>query len=364
MLRAFATRPLPSFHMAMANLSGIHMSTATTGWAISNNFQFLYHTSSGGQNWSKVLSLASTRQMPYAFGFPTANSADIIVFNSDQDTVSIDQTQDQGKRWKTTTLPLHPATLSGGALLASTSRQFLGLGVSSGHSQTVELFDYINGLAAWHQIPYTPGFYNLDALSSGPHGSLWAVAQPSPGQKFSVFQSHDGGKHWIAVNLPPLPVKTSALMPLEPKFFGNGGLLPVMVTVSSTPPAFSDAQVWLYRTQDGGKHWFPWTHYQSMLGNLQAVSLNHVWAVGTTVPLSIGNQPAKTGFSLITLYHGHWTSLPLPSQASQKDQLVQMDFADTRTGWMIVDNRHGNAQLWVTHNGGRTWHALYPRIDS
>lgn len=270
MLRAFATRPHPSFHMAMANLSGIHMNTATTGWAISNNFQFLYHTSSGGQNWSKVLSLASTRQMPYAFGFPTENSADIIVFNSDQDTVSIDQTQDQGKRWKTTTLPLHPATLSGGALLASTSRQFLGLGVSSGHSQTVELFDYINGLAAWHQIPYTPGFYNLDALSSGPHGSLWAVAQPSPGQKFSVFQSHDGGKHWIAVNLPPLPVKTSALMPLEPKFFGNGGLLPVMVTVSSTPPAFSDAQVWLYRTQDGGKHWFPWTHYQSMLANLQA----------------------------------------------------------------------------------------------
>ncbi len=365
-LRAIPSSP-PASSLALTNLSEIHMNTVSTGWAIGNNFKSLYHTTSGGQYWSKVLALASVGQMPYAMGFPTANNAQVIVLNTPGDTVSIEQTRDQGKRWKTTTLPIHPAGLSGGTLMASNGRQYLGIGVLIGHSQTVALFYHINGNASWHQVQYTPDLYNLDALSSGPHGSLWMVAQRSPGHEFAVFQSHDSGKHWLPVHLPPLPVKSTAFMPLEPKFFGNDGILPVMVNVSGTPPAFPNAQVWIYRTQDGGKRWTPWTHYRSMLGNLQAVSLNHMWAVVTMVPLLMGNQQTKAGFSLITLHHNHWVSLPLPSEitdTNQQDQLLQIDFADVNTGWMIVDNGNGNGQLWVTHDGGKRWYQLHPRIDS
>ncbi|PSR29571.1 MAG: hypothetical protein C7B46_18570 [Sulfobacillus benefaciens] len=358
---------LSASYLAQASLTQIHMNTVTTGWAIGNNFTSIYHTTSGGQYWSKVYTLASAGQIPYAIAFPSAHNAEVIMFNTEGNTVSIGQTQDQGKQWQTTTLPLHPTGLSGGSLVVASGRQYLGIGVTFGQSRTVDLFDHRNGSRSWNLVQYAPDLYNLASLSLGPQGSLWMIAQPVAGKPFAVFQSHNGGKNWIAVHLPPLPVKTSALMPLEPKFFGNSGILPVMVNVPNIPSAFSNAQVWLYRTQDGGQHWSPWTHYQSMLGNLQAISLNHIRASVTTGPLLLNNQKTKAGFSLITFHHGHWVSLPLPSGTThrqQQDQLLQIDFADAYTGWMLLDNGRGNAQLWITHDGGRKWHELHPKIES
>ena len=361
------SRQLSVSYLVPANLSEIRMNTVTTGWAIGHNSQSIYHTTSGGQYWSKVLALPSNNPPPYAMAFPTGNDAELVEYNVEGQTVSVYQTSDQGKRWHTTLLPIRPTALNGATIITTVGRQYVGLDISRAQSLTVALFYRSNRSTSWHPLNFEPSLANVAALSPGPQGSLWMVAQASSGKDFSLLESRDAGQRWLPVNLPPLPVKNSLSLPLPPEFFGNIGILPVVLSIAHVPPVFPSSQVWIYRTQDGGKHWFPWTHYQSMLGDIEAVSPNHIWATATSAPGSLGTQPAADPFSILTLRHGHWTSLPLPSgitHSRPSDQLLEVDFVDADTGWMIVNKNNGDARLWVTHNGGKSWHALHPALDN
>jgi len=332
-------------------LSWIHMSTVSTGWALSG--KGVLRSTDGGREWTKLRGLPLSARYPHAV--MTAHGPNeawvVALVKENVDAIytkaRVFSTTDAGRHW----FRSRALRGYGESLDFEDSRRgwlFAGLGVATG-SVGHNLYRTSDGGRNWKLIEYnhidrgSKGSLNpcngLEGTSFSTYQEGWSTGMCGPGpQLLMMYRSVDGGVHWHAQPLPwPRRYHVNFWNVALPAFTGSDGVLPVSL---ATPAAFV-----LYLTHDGGDRWFPTTpiKQRSAVEYPDAFLLDpqDVWAVvDGTLYLSV-----DTG--------SHWRPL------SHHFNGGELDFITAQEGFALnVPGPTLTIQLFRTDDGGRSWRSV------
>jgi len=169
-----------------------------------------------------------------------------------------------------------------------------------------------------------------------------------PGNTFKVIlRTVDGGQTWKNVTPPQLTNKQST-------FAGGTSLNANDVLVVTRPSTSHGAYV--FRTTNGGKNWSS----TKLLRGYETAWLNFI---NSQQGWLLGVRGAATGMEPSDLYYTTnggrtWTRI----NTTEKNLPIAnwktgVSFENAQTGWITVDNKvsPGAVDLYVSHDGGRTW---------
>ncbi len=227
------------------------------------------------------------------------------------------RTVDGGNHWRDVTPP-------GRALVSGSAAQFLTaslawIAIPQAGATTTELFHTSDGGQSWQQSTVQAGFVRQMTFIDAQHG--WMLVGKAnaegPAEIVSVLRTTDSGKTWLNV-ATALPSDAT-----PPGHLPYGGQKTGMRFVNAstgwvTGTVFANSLAWLYVTHDGGSTW-----------NQQTLALPP-----NVPPSQLVIQP--------------------PTFFSATDGLLPVRFADSLT------NKDIAAVIYVTHDGGMTWHTTTP----
>ncbi len=179
----------------------------------------------------------------------------------------------------------------------------------------------------------------------------WAVSANSP---YHVYRTHSGPEHWSDVTPPllasdPQTILTSSYFPDATR-----GYLGVL----------QNANVFLLSTQDGGKTWqttpfaIPILTDPVTITQITYVDTQHGWLSFKRANFQPGdydillmstNDGGKTWQTLFDTTQNP-SVLPLPYGNSS-----HFLFTTPQNGWVTGIQLNGDAYLYATHDGGKTW---------
>lgn len=227
------------------------------------------------------------------------------------------RTADGGNHWR-------DVTPAGHALVSGSAAQFLTaslawVAIPQAGAPTTELFHTGDGGQSWQQSTVQARFVRQLTFIDAQRGWMLVGTANAAGaaEIVSVIRTTDGGKTWLNL-ATALPSDAT-----PPGHLPYGGQKTGMRFVNAstgwvTGTVFANGLAWLYVTHDGGSTW-----------NQQ------------TLPLPTNVPPAQ-----------FWTQPPTFFSAT--DGLLPVRFADALT------NKDIAAVIYVTHDGGMTWHTTTP----
>jgi photosystem II stability/assembly factor-like uncharacterized protein len=353
--------PLPPDLPAVASpdLARIDFQDENYGWGIAvNEAGSILRTIDGGMTW-----LDATPPEAGPIGHSTildvlnSDTAWVLIPGEDFFSGTLHRTRDGGVTWNS-----NPAPFGGGFLQfldASTGRMLADRGAGAG-SEAVEIFQTSDGGASWvsvfHNDPTRPDASESLPLAGIKNGMTFRDADTGwvPGSipvdgEIYLYKTLDGGISWLQQELP-LPPGYAAYQytPQAPVFFGDYGLLPLMIHLPER------TNFTIYSTQDGGLTWSgdPLGAGQVIQPGVPAFAdALHAWSWDGGSNLYMSNDGART-----------WQAIPVPLDLNGR--LAQLEFVPSAaggfTGWALtqVDDA-GHSQLYRTRDGS-TWTALIP----
>lgn len=164
------------------------------------------------------------------------------------------------------------------------------------------------------------------------------------------YRTDDGGRTWHR-QLLPVP-QQCACETTAPTFFGPSvGVLSVYGFAGTGPGRPFLRVLW---TQDGGTDWVGSSPRIGRVSRVVVVDAKTVWVAGQAP----GNLRAPFNRQYHTEDAGaHWAVTRLPFDA----QNYQLDPLDNQTIFAI-DTVLGTRSIVVTHDGGRRWQTIEPRL--
>jgi photosystem II stability/assembly factor-like uncharacterized protein len=367
-----------------AQLIGIHMFTATTGWAEGTDGTVL-RTTDGGIHWKDV----TPQQMPHTTlwsgrnQFLNAASAWIAVtINKDNSlyyrpstTSLVFHTTDGGQTWQEVTLNTQGfqvgeitfANLQDGWLLTKLEQ---GIHVVTGPETTSppDLFRTTNGGKTWVQVLSSSSsqaqiFSNVVITGFSFGNQTTGLLTGMIGNTPQLYRTHDGGLTW---QLQILSTPRSSSIPIP-----SGIGIPYFFTSTDAVLSLTynqDSDFTTYTSHDGGATWS-----NTSFLHLASDPAKHIYGFAEP-PLFINMQygwvegfDGQHGILYATVDGGqHWTKVtPMPGTITVN---VLPNFTTPTIGWEFdyaFDTHTGNQNtvLYETTDGGHIWkqvHAIFP----
>ncbi len=352
----------PPTEVEMPPLASLHMVDEQNGWA--KGLGPLLHTTDGGRTWTDVTP-------------PGAGSGDYAIVDGNRawvasvgelgsESITFYRTTDGGKSWETGVFTQTFSTSVMGLYLEAADLNSAWLTAVAPQSMTppvAALLRTDDGGAQWSQVAGTSDALPYSGeVRFGDATTGWLSGAGDDSLLGSLSVTHDGGKSWQAVELPPSGHEDGRLNIGLPTFYGAGkqdGLLPAQYrprSATATGPALI-----AYATHDGGETWQATTPVPGGSA-FDFVNANEgwVWAAGP------GNAAGGT------LYHTQdgartWEALAgtpgLEAFLIQGGEVLQLDFVSEETGWAILRGLDGRTtQLVRTWDGGRSWESVSGRL--
>lgn len=352
--------PLPAGLPAVAapTLIFVDFQDAQNGWGLtSTGSGSIVRSEDSGTTWLNVTP-PGLMEVGYAtrLSILDINTVWALIPNADFVTGTLYHTIDGGATWTSNPVPFGGADMQ--FLDPSVGRAMADRGAGAG-SNAVELYQTADGGLTWvsvfHNDPTLEGSSDSLPLSGIKNGMTFADAstgwvagtRPVDGEIY-FFVTHDGGASWAMQPIAlPAGYETNQYMPQAPIFFGQDGLLPVIIYFPS-----GNLEEVVFVTHDGGATW---------AGDPKSASQV------VTGPGSISFANALDGF----IWNGggnfyfttdgaqNWGGIAATLDLSQS--LARIDFVNAFTGWALTgQDDTGVSRLYITKDGGVTWTQLTP----
>lgn len=357
-------------------IADMKMMSPGVGWILLNGR--LYRTADDGRNWRDITPrIPSTIPMGEEQVFFLDSSRAWVAYAdySKGPSVGIASTANGGHSWKVHVLDLT-------ALRGMAERVLDGLPPASVFFSDSQhgwiLFDFSTGTnfpkggllltqdggATWTELPDTPavGPLRFTSLKDG-----WLTGQGNE----ELWATHDGGRTWQEILLPPLCPECFPTLSGVPKFLDQSDAL-VAAKAGGGYGGSELLTVGTYVTQDGGHSW----------------QLNDVWKPPTSTAFVsssiVGLHVIRLfeGAGAVTIRNGTSEIVPsLPARLTPNSYIGPIDFVDDFDGWAIFGTngcaRWRNAEtygpsgpcmqpsheddLLSTTDGGKTFKIITPR---
>jgi Domain of unknown function (DUF1906)/Divergent InlB B-repeat domain len=314
-----------------------------SGWMLANNRVFW--TSSLGASWTEVTPPSASGAQPRGVFFNAAGSGWIVQAGTDQSgprAFSVAHSADQGAHWSSTAIasPFTDGLIFGGSAFPYFTDEMhgwvmLSVQSSSNFSRDI-LFQTVDGGAHWVRLPDPPVDGDV-VFSDSQHGFIGPGARGD-----ELFSTADGGQTWQAVPLasPSADLaQTSSRISLPAFSDREHGLL---VRTYSNAQGTTSVR---YATADGGTTWTAAVPVQSAKAAIFAVTADG----GVTAQIV---APAKVS----ALATGVGAANVAPIRAT---------FSDAMQGWVLFSGGSCQAatctqssSLQGTVDGGKTFFAL------
>jgi photosystem II stability/assembly factor-like uncharacterized protein len=312
------------------------MIDASNGWAISD--QYVLRTTNGGVTWYSILPNIASVTGGY---FPNALTGWAISSNS------LYRTTDGGLNWTKFDVPF-----SGGSLqfLDGNTGYLFQITGAAMNKQSVVLYKTTDGGATWTKNydndPTVPGSSNTLPLGGHKDGITFSNAAtgwiggdiPTDGY-FYFYKTSDSGVTWSRLQLAiPAGYESAYIATTAPRFFtSNDGILPVWMTLG-----VGMRDLYIYSTRDGGSSWTFSPAFIRQGANTDFVS------IGSGITWNINGKFHVTGNT-----GASWTEIT--PNINFGDDMPDMDFVSTSTGWLIQNPVNGVTPLYRTSDSGYTW---------
>jgi len=168
----------------------------------------------------------------------------------------------------------------------------------------------------------------------------------------AVLRTTDGGVHWKNVTPPGTTLTQSSIAD-----FGTASM------ASTATPQPGGASIQILHTVDGGQTWQQATIQMPFPRQISFIDPQHGWVLAAVRPLGGAAEPVgvfrttdggKTWANVATVLFADATP---PDRLPYGGQKSGMRFLDASTGWVTGTVSSSNlAWLYVTHDGGSTWH--------
>ena len=314
----------------------LYMVDASIGWAVSN--QYILRTRDGGVTWYSVLPGVTSVTGGYFLNTTTGWAIT---------PGSLYRTTDGGSSWTRSDIPF-----SGGYLqfLDSNTGYVLQITGAAMQKQSVVLYKTTDGGGTWTKNydndPTVPGSSNTLPLGGHKNGMTFSNATtgwiggdtPTDGYTY-FYKTSDSGITWSRIQLAlPAGYENAYINTTAPNFFGaNDGFLPVWMTIG-----IGMRDLFIYSTRDGGS---TWTYAPAFVRggadtDFVSISSGIVWNTNGKFHVT-GNTGAS------------WSEIT--PNINFGDDMPDMDFVSTSTGWLIQNPVNGTSPLFRTLDGGYTW---------
>jgi photosystem II stability/assembly factor-like uncharacterized protein len=343
--------------IASPSLLMIDFQDAANGWGLaSTDTGYILRTEDAGVTWLNVTppGLAEVGYSTH-LSILDVNTVWALVANPDYVSGTLYHTADGGATWTSNPVPFGSASLQ--FLDPLTGRALADRGAGAG-SNAVELYQTADGGLTWvsvfHNDPTLSGSSDSLPLGGIKNGMTfidgstgWVTGSyPMDGYVY-LYVTHDGGNSWAMQTIPDLAAfETNQFMPFHPFFFGSEGFLPLTIYY----PAGNIEQFFCL-SHDSGATW--------------ACDPNNASQV--VQPGRYSFADALNGFSwnggthLYFTTDGAQTWGGMAAALDLTDQLSQIDFVDSYTGWALsYQDDAGLSRLYHTADGGATWTQLIP----
>ncbi|MDB5056283.1 MAG: hypothetical protein JWM44_4333 [Bacilli bacterium] len=350
-------KPSPTI-LPSLQITQIFMMNSAMGWGSDSSGNIL-QTTNGGLEWinRNPENIKSGNYFPFIL-----NDKIAWVFNSTS--LTMYRTTDGGLNWNKGEAIIPNITFDSGLDIFFTDAEHGWLELmSGGHSQTGELFKTNDGGMHWYSVtgfnkdntkmnklPFGASitFRDLDHGWTGTWSDEWG---PHTSQSnVWLFKTNDGGKNWVHQDLPiPLigSYQGTSLMP--PKFFDNkNGILPVTLHESG-----NNYKNMILKTTDGGASWqsikaVPFENESDLLTVFHTKDFGWAW-----------NRSSSKIF--ITKNGGeHWNEIFSNLNLSAVQQLI---FVDENRGFLLTNTNNGEIhELYKTEDAGKTWSLISPSL--
>jgi photosystem II stability/assembly factor-like uncharacterized protein/uncharacterized protein YgiM (DUF1202 family) len=337
--------------VASPQINKLYMNDSYHGWAVGN--RYVLKTSDGGATWYNVTS-TSVQQVISAF-FQNANKGWVMatVLEDTNKTVLL-RTTNGGSTWVTYYVPFNDGYIqflddSNGFVLAGQ-----GIGMQK---QPVSLYQTSDGGATWTlKFAHDPNQPDNGLPVSGHKAGMtfrnttrgWIGGDiPIPNSVY-IYRTDNGGVTWAQQPMSvPAGYETGYVVTTAPTFFGTyNAVLPVWLGSGST---VGQRDLYLYVTHDGGTTWTRSSAFAQHSNRMDIVSVSDAFSWDAA------------GFFRVTHNSGaSWTQVT--PNINFGDNIYDLDFVSTTTGWVLNRDLNGNTALYRTTNGGFTWTLLYNNI--
>ncbi|MCY0909103.1 MAG: hypothetical protein OWR62_12020 [Sulfobacillus thermotolerans] len=286
---------------------------------------------------------------PYSFtASETAGAVTVAVFRNHH--IFIRTSEDGGRRW--ITWGMVPSPYPPWQLTIQRSTGWLETSPGpAGPAMPAQLWRTTDGGHQWTLVAQAPGGIGAETSHRLPNGGQftwtspttgWLIPYPKPSaDQFFVYQTSSGGNRWvpIAPTWPPGRQVTQVLR--------VGALVPdnrhqVMVLIQ-----WGGRRSGWQAVSWGGSHHHGWSRLLPDYANA-VISTNgatrQFWiAAGTdlwTITASSRETPQTTQVTTALPWRGTLVALQLSSAS----------------GWALIITADNRPELWMTTNGGRSWH--------
>ncbi len=322
-------------------INKLYMLDTSNGWAIGNGY--LLRTTNGGVTWYNVL----PEDAPTGGYFPTPIKGWAISGFSDVSTGSLYRTTNGGQSWTRYDVPFNNGYIK---FLDDNTGYVLEITGAAMNKQSVVLFKTTDGGATWVQNynndPNAPGAGNSLPLGGHKNGMTFSSATtgwvggdiPINGSIY-LYKTTNSGMTWTQQSLPiPAGYENAYMNTIAPKFFGsNDAVLPVWMTLD-----VGMRDLFIYSTHDGGTTWTRSSAFVRQGAGTDFISLisGITWDI-TGVFHATNNAGAS------------WSTIT--PNINFGDDMPDMDFVSTTTGWLIQNQVNGTTPLYRTSDEGATW---------
>jgi len=341
--------PLPNM-LAINNpsLVDISMFDQKNGWGVTETS--LVRTLDGGLTWYDITPPGVNR-LGYSASifFLDPDTGWVVIAGPDYLNGTLNYTIDGGLNWSSVAVPFASGQID--FIDHRTGFILVGRGAAAG-SSAVDVYSSMDGGVSWVQVyimqpgvgddvntlPFSgqkSGFSFLDSLHGWVGGSI-----PMDGNIY-FYTSLDGGYTWVKqlINLPG-GYETAMTEVGTAQFFSDeDGLLPVRLFLENSSYVF-------FVTHDSGITWTSTTPLVNK-GQYSLASINDifVWDGGANI--------YKTHDSGLT-----WNQII--TNINVTENLMEIEFVDSETGWMLTGDATNHQTLYKTLDGGSTWSILIP----
>ncbi len=340
----FAPPTLSAPVVSSPAFTALHMIDVTNGWAITDTG--VVRTNDGGATWHDVTPSGVTKLgFGTTFYFLDSNHGWVILGDSSSNSNTLYRTQNGGATWQSSMVSFFMGNMvfvsaSNGWMMAD-----LGAGVGS---DAVAIFQTTDSGQTWKQTyindPTQPNagttlpFGGLkDGITPTDMKNAWVGGITYTNGEVYLYQTQDGGQTW---KLQPVPIPAG----YEQAQFETIG--PQFVTAADAYLSVHVTNQYgmlmaVYYSHDGGSNWAltPTMIPNGGLMNFVSATDGIVWN-GTE--FYVTQDGAKT-----------WTTVS-PGIAFG-DNFSGMDFVNTTTGFVLTNDGNGTRILYKTVDGGATW---------
>ena len=333
------------------SLINIRFLNELDGWGITSTQ--IVRTNDGGVTWYNVTP-SSIVQTGYSVNTFVLDNEHVWMQVPDMmnypNAGTLYQTSDAGITWTSSAVPFSSANLI--FLDEKNGWVMSDLGAGAG-SQGVAVYQTTDGGATWNQT-YSNDPNQPNAKKSLPLGGIKSGLTPlnmktawvsgvvySDGNVY-LYQTNDGGANWSQVktlSLPPAAQNVQVSFDAVKFVTAQDAFVTVHIPSDHT-------QLAVFASNDAGN---TWSLMPALIPNGSSTDF-----------LSANEMVIYTGTQFYVSHDAAHTWNTIPANAAFIDTFAMMDFVSTSTGWVITSDTNEHRSLYRTSDGGATWSLVIP----